>query len=103
MGKSLDKTAKRAALVAELKADYLAAAAMPLLTTVHVPTDEQPRRRALFLDVFRDDLCNDDVCARLASVLMRDAEGQKLMDELASKHGEHFADDWMVTVEVAAA
>lgn len=98
MGSALDKTAKRAALVAELKADYLGAASMPLLTTVHVPTDVDPRRRAVFLDVFRDDIEKDDTAARIVSILMRNPEGQKLLDELATAHGEHFADDWMVTL-----
>jgi hypothetical protein len=101
MGSALDKTAKREALVAELKADYLGAAAMPWMTTVHVPTDEQPRRRAAFLDVFRDDIENDDVCARLVSILGRSDEGKALLAELAQGHGEHYAEDWMVACSQA--
>lgn len=81
-----------------LKAEYIAAACVPAIATVSVPTDREPGRRWAFVRVFEDDIC-EGFTARVVSVLMRSDEGRKLIDEMAEKHARFFADD---VVEVAA-
>lgn len=78
---------------AELAAEYMACTSLPLLSTLHCPTDLNPRRRLPFLDVFVDDLYNEAWAARVVACLARSDEGKKLLQEMADKHGETYAED----------
>ena len=76
---------------AEIAAEYMQAAKLPLITTVSTPGNLKPR--APFLDIFTDDIAEHSVAARVVAVLMRDEAGRALMQELADKHGAWFCTD----------
>lgn len=78
-----------------LSAEYMAGAAVPLIASVHTPTDLQRLRRTAFLDVFFDGLSwskNRHLAAQAVSILLRDEAGKKVLRELARQHGEEYAE-----------
>ncbi len=75
----------------ELAAEYMDACSMPLITTVSTPG--MPRKRAPFIEVWCDDISERRLAARAISILYRDAEGKKLLQEMAQQHGEFFCDE----------
>ena len=78
-----------------LAGEYMAAATLPLLTTVSTPGSV--RKRVPFLERFADELGVNALTARMVSILMRSEEGKALMQEMAQAHAEWFVDDAMVT------
>ena len=79
-----------------LAAEYMAAACVPLMSTVHAPTDRMPQRRLPFLDVFADGLTwskNRHLMANAVSILRRSTEGLALLEELSRQHGAEYADE----------
>lgn len=79
----------------ELVDEYMDACSMPLITTVSTPGN--PRTRVDFLQVWCDDISERLLAARAISILFRDPEGKKLLEEMAEQHGEFFCDDAVVT------
>ena len=82
-------------IAAELKAEYIQACALPLLSTVSAPTDMQPNRRAPLIEVIFDALSetpNRHIAARVVSILTRTREGMEVLEELASQHGAFYND-----------
>lgn len=75
----------------ELAAEYMNACKMPLITTVGTPG--MPRKRAPFIEVWCDDISERRLAARAISILYRDPEGKKLLEEMAQQHGEFFCDE----------
>lgn len=89
---------RREELLEHLEAEYMAAACVPLIASVSTPTDRQSGRRAPFLEMFTDKLSEDRAkAARVVAILMRDAEGKKLVEEMAAEHAAWFIDDAMVS------
>lgn len=79
-----------------LRAEYMQAVSMPLLTTVSTPTDMQPMRRTPFLDVLGDGLTwskNRTLLARVVFLMSRTVEGLELLNELAKQHADDYADE----------
>ena len=86
------KEARSTSAAETLSAEYMAAACLPTIATVAVPTDREPGRRWPFIRVFEDDLSAPDRMARAISILMRSVEGRELVQEMADAHGENFAE-----------
>jgi hypothetical protein len=82
-------------IAADLQTEYMAACMLPLLSTVSVPTDTQPGRRAPLLEVLVDALGethNRHIAARVVSILTRTADGLDVLRELGAQHGAHYND-----------
>ena len=78
---------------ADLAAEFMAAASLPLLTSVPCPTDINPRRRLPFVDVFFDGLSwskNSHLQTRAIAVLLR--HDPELVKELAEQHADSYAE-----------
>lgn len=80
----------------DLAREYMDACSMPLITTVSTPGN--PRVRVPFIEVWTDDISERRLAARAISILYRDPEGKKLLEEMAQAHGEWFADDALEAV-----
>lgn len=81
----------REALVAE----FMQAVNLPLLTTVHTPTDRNPFQRTAFMEEFFDRLTWGEKAlnlqARAIAVLAR--HDPELVKELAQMHADAYADE----------
>lgn len=88
------KERSRDEAAAALEAEYMAAATMPLLSTVAYPVTYG--RRQPFLDAFESDLtCNRNrhLLARVVSILLRDEAGKATVRELAQQYADSWADE----------
>ena len=77
--------------IAELASEYMDACSMPLLSTVATPG--MPRKRTPFVEVWCDDINERRLAARAISILFRDPEGKKLLQEMAQQHGNWYVDE----------